>query len=78
MPDSNPAERAAIWDAQNQTIAQLHSLEPEKIGLADYGKGEDYVARQVARWSKQYVASKTDDIPEMDNLMRWLPRSTIS
>lgn len=73
MPDSNPAERAAIWDAQNATIAQLHSFEPEKIGLSDYGKGEDYVARQVARWAKQYEASKTDDIPEMDKLMRWLP-----
>jgi aminoglycoside phosphotransferase (APT) family kinase protein len=73
IPDSDPAERAAIYDAKNRTIAQLHSLEPSKIGLSDFGKGEDYVARQVARWTKQYVASQTDEIPEMDRLMKWLP-----
>lgn len=73
MPGSNPAERRAVYDSMNGTLAQLHSYDPAKIGLPDYGKPENYVARQVARWSKQYEASKTNEIPEMDSLIRWLP-----
>src|SRR5205807_910493 len=54
MPTSNPAERAAVFDAMNATLARLHTLDPGTIGLADFGRGENYVARQVDRWSKQY------------------------
>jgi aminoglycoside phosphotransferase (APT) family kinase protein len=74
MPGSNPAERAAVYDAMNATIARLHSFDPAKIGLADFGKGENYVARQVERWSKQYRASETQKIEEMERLIEWLPR----
>jgi aminoglycoside phosphotransferase (APT) family kinase protein len=74
MPASNPAERAAVYDAMNETIARLHSFEPARIGLADFGKGENYVARQVERWSKQYRASETQHIEEMERLIEWLPR----
>ncbi|WP_342359144.1 phosphotransferase family protein [Terrarubrum flagellatum] len=73
IPESDPAERAAIFDQMNATLALLHSYDPGAIGLADYGKAEGYVARQIARWSKQYVASRTDDVPDMERLMRWLP-----
>lgn len=73
MPTSNPAERAAVYDSMNATLAKLHSFDPAAIGLADYGKGEDYMARQVARWTKQYVASETEKIEEMDFLAAWLP-----
>src|SRR3954454_11094008 len=73
MPGSNPGERAAIYDAMNATLAKLHSFEPAAIGLADYGKGENYVARQVDRWSKQYRASETEKIDEMERIMEWLP-----
>src|SRR3954470_6649529 len=73
MPGSNPAERAAVYDAMNATLAKLHSFEPSAIGLADYGKGENYVARQVDRWSKQYRASETEKIDEMERIMEWLP-----
>src|SRR5947209_15746782 len=59
MPGSSREERAAVYDAMNATLAKLHSFEPAAIGLADYGKGENYVARQVDRWSKQYRASET-------------------
>src|SRR6187200_2232632 len=64
MPGSNPAERTAVYDGMNATIARLHSLDPGAIGLADYGRGENYVARQVDRWSKQYRASQTQQIDE--------------
>ena len=73
MPDSNPAERTAVFDAMNATLARLHSYEPSAIGLSDYGKGENYVARQVDRWSKQYRASETEKIDEMERIMEWLP-----
>ena len=73
MPASNPTERAQVYDAMNTTLAQLHSFEPAAIGLADYGRAENYVARQVDRWSKQYRASETEKIEDMDRLIAWLP-----
>ena len=73
MPGSNPTERAQVYDAMNATLAQLHSFEPAAIGLADYGRAENYVARQVERWSKQYRASETEKIEDMDQLIAWLP-----
>lgn len=73
MPSSHPAERTAIYDSMNRTIARLHSFDPAQIGLADFGKGENYVARQVDRWSKQYRASETERIDEMERLIEWLP-----
>jgi aminoglycoside phosphotransferase (APT) family kinase protein len=73
MPGSNPAERAAVYDAMNATLARLHSFNPAAIGLADFGRGENYVARQVERWSKQYRASETQTINDMERLIEWLP-----
>lgn len=73
MPDSHPAERTAVYDAMNDTIARLHSFDPAKIGLSDFGRGENYVARQVERWSKQYRASQTEAIDAMERLIEWLP-----
>jgi aminoglycoside phosphotransferase (APT) family kinase protein len=73
MPDSNPVERAAVYDAMNATLARLHAFEPADIGLADFGRGENYVARQIDRWSKQYRASETERIDAMEQLIAWLP-----
>jgi aminoglycoside phosphotransferase (APT) family kinase protein len=73
MPDASTAERAAVYDAMNATLARLHSFEPAAIGLADFGRGENYVVRQVERWSKQYRASQTEPIDEMERLIAWLP-----
>ena len=73
MTGSNPAERAAIYDELNATIARLHAFDPAAIGLADFGRGENYVARQVDRWSKQYRASETERVDDMERLIEWLP-----
>ncbi len=73
LPGLEPSDRAAIYDAMNDTIARLHGFDPAAIGLADFGRPEGYVARQVKRWSEQYRASETETIPEMDRLMAWLP-----
>ena len=75
MPASNPAERTAVYDAMNATLARLHSFDPKAIGLGDFGRGENYVARQVDRWSKQYRASETEKVDEMERLMDWLPQN---
>lgn len=77
MPSSDPAERAALYDSMNETIARLHSFDPAAIGLADFGKGENYVERQVDRWSKQYRASETEKIEPMERLIEWLPRNIL-
>jgi aminoglycoside phosphotransferase (APT) family kinase protein len=73
MPASDPAERAQVYDAMNATLSRLHSFEPAAIGLSDYGRGENYVARQVERWSKQYRASQTEAVEDMERLIAWLP-----
>jgi aminoglycoside phosphotransferase (APT) family kinase protein len=75
MPGSDPKERAAVYDSLNATIARLHSFDPAAIGLSDFGRGEGYVARQVDRWSKQYRASETEVIDDMDRLIEWLPHN---
>jgi aminoglycoside phosphotransferase (APT) family kinase protein len=73
MPGAHKAERIAVYDAMNATLARLHSFDPAAIGLGDFGRGENYVGRQVERWSKQYRASQTQEIDAMDRLIAWLP-----
>ena len=73
LPDMNRDERAAIYDEMNRVIAALHTVPFAQRGLADFGKSGNYFERQIGRWSKQYVASVTHPIPEMDQLMAWLP-----
>ncbi|MBW3618037.1 MAG: phosphotransferase family protein [Proteobacteria bacterium] len=76
LPDSSPAERRALYQAEIATLAQLHQLDPAAIGLGDYGKPGNYFSRQVDRWTRQYRASETDPIPAMNRLMDWLPETT--
>ena len=66
------AERAAIYDAMNKTMAALHNVDVEEVGLADYGRPGNYFERQLSRWSKQYRASETEHIADMESLMTWL------
>ena len=73
LPGMQPAERTAIYDEMNRVIAALHTVKFAERGLAGYGKPGNYFERQIGRWSKQYVASITQPIPEMDQLMQWLP-----
>jgi aminoglycoside phosphotransferase (APT) family kinase protein len=73
LPGMSPAERAAIYDEMNRVIAALHGVDYAAIGLFDYGKPGNYFARQIGRWTKQYQASETEDIPAMHRLIEWLP-----
>jgi len=74
LPDQTPTQRAEIYDAMNETLAKLHNLDYQKIGLADFGKPGNYVGRQVSRWTKQYQLSETETIDEMNKLIEWLPQ----
>ncbi|MCK9514459.1 MAG: phosphotransferase [Ottowia sp.] len=73
LPGMTRSERAAIYDEMNRVIAALHKVDYRAVGLADYGRPGQYLERQISRWSKQYKASITQPIAEMDNLMDWLP-----
>jgi aminoglycoside phosphotransferase (APT) family kinase protein len=73
LPGMTRGERAAIYDEMNRVIAALHSVDTLAAGLADYGKPGNYFARQIARWSRQYRASETEKVEDMDRLIEWLP-----
>ena len=76
FPEVSDAERPAYFDAMNATIAQLHALDPEAIGLGDYGKPGNYFERQIGRWSKQYLGDvEAGRVPAMDRLVEWLPQN---
>jgi aminoglycoside phosphotransferase (APT) family kinase protein len=65
-------ERGAFYDAMNKTMAALHSVDVDAVGLSDYGKPGNYFERQLARWTRQYRASETGTVPNMETLITWL------
>ena len=73
LPGMTNAQRGEIYDEMNRVISELHTVKFAERGLADYGKPGNYFERQIGRWSKQYAASITQPIAEMDRLMAWLP-----
>jgi aminoglycoside phosphotransferase (APT) family kinase protein len=75
FPGVGRERRGAYFDAMNQTIAALHRLDPDVVGLGDYGRPGNYFERQIARWSRQYLddADAGRD-PGMDRLVEWLPQ----
>jgi aminoglycoside phosphotransferase (APT) family kinase protein len=75
LPGMTKAQRAEIWDEQNRVIAQLHRVDYRAVGLEDFGKPGNYIARQVERWSRQYRASETQRVEAMDSLIGWLPKN---
>jgi aminoglycoside phosphotransferase (APT) family kinase protein len=75
MPDSNPAERRATYEAMIDTLAALHNVDVEAAGLSDFGKPGNYFGRQVERWTKQYRLAETETMPEMERLIEWLPKT---
>ncbi len=68
-----PSERTAIYESLCETLARLHNVDYAAIGLGDFGKPANYVTRQIDRWTKQFYAAKTEEMPAMDALIEWLP-----
>jgi aminoglycoside phosphotransferase (APT) family kinase protein len=75
LPGQNAEARREIFKSKIETLARLHNYDPAAIGLSDFGKPGNYFARQVDRWTKQYRASETQHIPEVEKLIEWLPRT---
>jgi aminoglycoside phosphotransferase (APT) family kinase protein len=74
LPGCSPAERRAMYDSTNDVLAKLHNVDYRAVGLTDFGKPSGYVARQVSRWSQQYMLSTLGNTPAMNQLMEWLPQ----
>lgn len=73
LADVAPVERRAIYHAEIDTLAALHRIDPQAIGLGDYGRPGNYFARQLTRWTRQYVESDGPRCDAMDRLIEWLP-----
>src|SRR6185437_10955135 len=75
LPNQPPEARRKIFQSKIETLAKLHLFDPNAIGLSDFGKPGNYFARQVDRWTKQYRASETQHIEEVEKLIEWLPKT---
>ena len=75
LPELARDERAPVYHAMIDTLAQLHAIDPGEAGLGDFGRPGNYFERQVGRWTKQYRAAQTEAIPEVERLIEWLPRT---
>jgi aminoglycoside phosphotransferase (APT) family kinase protein len=73
MPDDAPDYRRQTYLAMIDTLAALHAVDVEAVGLGDFGKPGNYFGRQVDRWTKQYKLSETELMPDMEQLIEWLP-----
>jgi len=73
LPGVAPAERTVIYDSMNATLADLHRVDIDGVGLRGFGRPEQFIARQIARWTRQYQATELADSPAMDRLIAWLP-----
>ncbi len=73
LPGMPSEERATIYASMNDTLARLHKVDWQAVGLEGFGKPGNYFERQIARWTRQWEASKTKDIPAIDRLIAWLP-----
>jgi aminoglycoside phosphotransferase (APT) family kinase protein len=73
LPGLTRAERRAVYLDMARTLARLHAVRPEAVGLAGFGRPGSYFARQVARWSRQYAESPGPRVAAIDRLVEWLP-----
>lgn len=73
LPGCTSADRRAMYMSMAETLAALHAVDPEGVGLADFGRPGNYFERQVARWTRQWQGSRTRDNPWLERLIEWLP-----
>lgn len=75
LPDLSPFERREVYLDMARTLARLHAVRPEQVGLAGFGRPSNYFKRQIAQWSKQYSDSTSPRIADLDRLVTWLPKN---
>ena len=74
LPGVAPADRLAMYQSMARTLAALHNVNFDSIGLSDYGRPNHYFERQIRRWTRQWELSRTRDDSNIERLARWLPR----
>ena len=74
LPGFTPDARAAVYEDLARVLGALHRVDPEAVGLGDFGRPGNYYERQISRWIRQYRDSKTDEIASMEALIDWLPK----
>jgi aminoglycoside phosphotransferase (APT) family kinase protein len=75
LPGFTPDQRRAVYRDFTRVLAALQNVDIKEVGLEDFGRPGNYYERQISRWTKQYLASKTDEIEAMERLMEWLPQN---
>ncbi len=75
LPGFTPEERSALYEDFARVLAALQHVDIHAVGLDEFGRPGNYYERQISRWTKQYLASKTDEIEAMENLIKWLPEN---
>ena len=75
LDELQPSQKRPIYEAMVETLSRLHAIDPVAAGLADFGRPGNYFARQVDRWTRQYRACQTENLPCMEALINWLPRT---
>ncbi|MBX9454978.1 MAG: phosphotransferase family protein [Rhizobium sp.] len=73
LPELTKDQRAPLYMAMAETLARLHAIRPEAVGLGDYGKPGNYFERQIGRWNRQWRESPSERIAALDRLAEWLP-----
>jgi len=73
LPGLATSDRADLYDDVNRVIAALHRVDPTKVGLSDFGRSGNYLARQIKRWTNQYTVAPSNHFEAMDRLVGWLP-----
>lgn len=73
LPEIPRAQRTTCYDAILGTMAALHEVDVEQVGLADYGRAGNYFERQISLWTKQYRTAETERLEAMEALIDWLP-----
>jgi aminoglycoside phosphotransferase (APT) family kinase protein len=75
LPGVSPGDRRKMYFSMADTMAKLHQVDWQQVGLGDFGKTGNYFERQIGRWTKQWNLSKTREIPAIDRLIGWLPKN---
>lgn len=73
LPELDATQRVLVYGDMLRVVSALHRIDPEAVGLADYGRQTGFFERQISRWTRQYRASETEKISAMDQLIEWLP-----
>ena len=73
LADVAPADRRKIYLDMVRVLARLHTVDPVAVGLGEFGRPGNYMARQIHRWTTQYRASETGRLETMERLLEWLP-----